>query len=306
MPVATDLAAPKRGVALEAVPMRHPWRWVAAGVVVLLVLTILESLWTNPNLDRSVIGEYLFAGVTLRGVVVTLYLTAAAMLIGIVGGTLIAVMRLSENPVLSTVATGYVWVFRGTPVLVQIIFWGYLGALYPELGIGIPFTEVVFASTETSAVIGGTLAAVLALGLNEVAYASEIVRAGILSVDEGQTEAARALGMSSSLTTRRVVLPQAMRVIIPPMGNETITMLKTTALVSVISGADLLTNLQDVYAQTFEVIPLLVVASIWYLAITSVLSLGQAALERHYGRGAATRGGVKWRERMRLRARTPE
>jgi polar amino acid transport system permease protein len=212
-------------------------------------------------------------------------LTAVAMAIGIVGGTLLAVMGLSGNPVLVAVSSVYLWIFRGTPVLVQIIFWGYLGALYPKLVLGIPFTEHVFVEAQTSAVITGTTAAILALGLNEAAYAAEIIRAGIQAVDHGQTEACRALGMSKGLTMRRVILPQAMRVIIPPMGNETIGMLKTTSLVSVISGHDLLTNMQNVYSQTFEVIPLLIVASAWYLVVTSVLTIGQRQLERRFGRG---------------------
>jgi polar amino acid transport system permease protein len=183
------------------------------------------------------------------------------------------------------VAWIYIWLFRGVPLLVQIILWGFLGALYPTLFVGIPFVGVVFAHGSTSSLIGAFTAAILALGLNEVAYAAELVRAGIISVDEGQSEAAYSIGMSSGLTMRRVVLPQAMRVIIPPMGNETITMLKMTSLVSVISGQDLLTTLQKVYAQNFQVIPLLIVASLWYLALTTVLTVGQHYLEKRFGRG---------------------
>ena len=212
-------------------------------------------------------------------------MTAIAMAIGIVGGTIIAVMRLSDNPVLRVVAWLYVWLFRGVPLLVQIIFWGFLGALYPTVFVGIPFVGVVFGHGNTSALIGSFTAAILALGLNEVAYAAELVRAGIISVDEGQTEAAYSIGMSRGVTMRRVVLPQAMRVIIPPMGNETITMLKMTSLVSVISGNDLLTTVQKVYEQNFQVIPLLIVASLWYLALTTVLTVGQHYLEKRFGRG---------------------
>jgi polar amino acid transport system permease protein len=187
--------------------------------------------------------------------------------------------------VLRGVSWLFVWVFRGTPLLVQIIFFGFLGALFPTITLGIPFTDVVLFSQPTSAVISGTTAAVLALSLNEMAYAAEVVRGGILGVDPGQDEAARAIGMTPGMAMRRVVLPQAMRTIIPPMGNETITMLKSTALVSVIAGRDLMTAVQTVYQQNYKVIPLLVVAAIWYLALVSLLSVGQFFLERRFGRG---------------------
>jgi polar amino acid transport system permease protein len=229
--------------------------------------------------------DYLFKELTLRGVLVTVMLTVVSMVIGIVGGTVIAVMRLSSNYVLRGVAAAYIWFFRGTPVLVQIIFWGFLGALYPRISFGIPFTDVELYSAQTSSVISATIAAVLALSLNEIAYAAEIVRGGIQSVGQGQREAATALGLPERRIITDVVLPQAMRVIVPPMGNEIITMLKTTALVSVIAGKDLLTNLQQVYSQNFAVIPLLIVASLWYLAMVSVLSLVQGRLERRFGRG---------------------
>jgi polar amino acid transport system permease protein len=207
------------------------------------------------------------------------------MAIGMSGGTLLAVMRLSDNPVLTSIAWVYIWFFRGTPVLVQILIWGFLGAVYPTIFVGLPFVNVVFAHAQTSSVIGATTAGILALGLNEAAYASELVRAGIISVDRGQREAALSLGMPGGLAMRMVVLPQAMRVIIPPMGNETIGMLKTTALVSIISGHDLLTNLQIAYGQNFKIIPLLIVATIWYIFLTTLLSIGQHYLEAYYGRG---------------------
>lgn len=291
--------------ALTVHSLRHPGRWVAASVVLLLFAAMATSLLKNPNVDWPTVREYIFAPVTLRGVLVTLYLTAIAMVIGIVGGVVVAVMRLSDNVVLSSLARLFIWFFRGTPVLVQIIFWGYLGALYPVLSIGIPFTDVTFWSARTSDVMTALLAAVLALGLNEVAYAAEIVRGGITSIDRGQTEAAYSLGLTPATTTRRVVLPQAMRVIVPPMGNELITMLKTTALVSVIAGQDLLTNLQRVYSQNYKVIPLLVVASLWYLAMTSLLSIPQGWLERRYGRGDAHSTGRSPLARLAMFRRSP-
>ena len=221
----------------------------------------------------------------LQGVLVTLWLTAVAMVLGLAGGAVLAVMRLSPNPVLRGVSWLFVWVFRGTPLLVQIIFFGFLGALFPTITLAVPFTGTVLFSQPTSVVISGTTAAVLALSLNEMAYAAEVVRGGILGVDRGQDEAARAIGMTSGLSMRRIVLPQAMRTIIPPMGNETITMLKSTALVSVIAGRDLMTAVQTVYQQNYKVIPLLAVAAIWYLALVSLLSVGQFFLERRFGRG---------------------
>jgi len=270
---------------IKAIPVRHWGRWVSAAVLLFLAFALAWSLAHNPNVGWSTIGQYLFKPLTLRGVLVTIEMTIIAMVIGIVGGTLVAVMRLSENPVLRTVAWIYIWLFRGVPLLVQIIFWGFLGALYPSLFVGIPFVGLVFAHGNTSALIGAFTAAILALGLNEVAYAAELVRAGIISVDKGQQEAALSLGMSGGLTMRLVVLPQAMRVVTPPMGNETITMLKMTSLVSVISGRDLLTVVQQVYSQNFKQIPLLIVASIWYLALTTVLTIGQHYLEKRFGRG---------------------
>jgi polar amino acid transport system permease protein len=271
--------------AIDAVPLRHWGRWISAAIILFALFALVWSLWHNPNIDIATIRDNLFAPYVLRGVVVTIELTIIAMVVGLVGGMLLAVMRLSDNPVLKTVAWGYIWFFRGTPILVQILFWGFVGALYPKLFVGLPFTGIVFADVETSRLIGAFTAAILALGLNEAAYAAELVRAGIISVDRGQYEAAHSLGMSGGLTMRLIVLPQAMRVIIPPMGNETISMLKTTSLVAVISGTDLMTNIQLAYSQNFKTIPLLLVASIWYLGLTSIMSIGQYYLERHFGRG---------------------
>jgi polar amino acid transport system permease protein len=195
-------------------------------------------------------------------------------------------MRLSKNPLVTSAAWLYVWVFRGTPVLVQIIFWSFIAALYPKINLGIPFGPD-FIHANANQLITPFAAAILALGLNEGAYMSEIVRAGLLSVDQGQSQAAHALGMTPMQTMRRIVLPQAMRVIIPPTGNETISMLKLTSLVSVIAYTELLYSAQLIYSRTYQTIPLLIVVSLWYLAVTSVLSVGQYHLERRFGRGAA-------------------
>jgi polar amino acid transport system permease protein len=212
-------------------------------------------------------------------------------------------MRLSANPVVSSVAWTYVWFFRGTPVLVQIIFWSFAAALYQFPTLGIPFGPA-FVTFDANKIIPLFVGALLGLGLNEAAYMSEIVRAGMLSVDHGQTEAAQALGMSKMGTLRRIVLPQAMRVIIPPTGNETISMLKTTSLVVVIAVTDLLKAVQDIYGSNYQQIPLLVVASLWYILMTSVLSVIQYYIERHYARGSSRELPPTPWQRLRRRFRT--
>jgi polar amino acid transport system permease protein len=222
----------------------------------------------------------------LGGLRNTLILTLLSMVIGIVGGIALAVMRLSPNPVLSSVAGVYIWLFRGTPLIAQLLFWNFLAALYPRLSLGVPFGPE-FISFDTNQLINQFTACLLGLGLNEAAYMAEIVRGGLVSVDEGQSEAAGALGMSRTQTLRRIVLPQAMRVIIPPTGNETISMLKTTSLVVVIGYFELLTSVQRIYSTNFQTIPLLIVAAAWYLALTSILSIGQGYIERHFGRGSS-------------------
>jgi polar amino acid transport system permease protein len=208
------------------------------------------------------------------------------MAVGIVLGVVMAVMRLSPNPLVSGFSWLYIWFFRGTPLLVQLLFWGFAGALYKKINLGIPFGGPVLISGTTNSLITAFAAAILGLGLNEGAYMAEVVRAGIISVDEGQSHAAQSLGMSRLQTLRLIVIPQAMRVIIPPTGNETISMLKNTSLVIVLGSVfDLLFATQQIYAATYQTIPLLIVASLWYLAMTSVLYVGQYFVERRYGRG---------------------
>ncbi|MFF4105615.1 amino acid ABC transporter permease [Streptomyces sp. NPDC001903] len=295
VPVDTDRPAPQQ---LTVVPLRHYGRWIAAVAAIAALIGVAGSLAKNSNLHWEIIGHFLFADLIFSGLVTTLWLTVAAMALGLILGTLVAVMRLSSNPVLYGMSSLFVWFFRGTPLLVQIIFWGYAAALYQYVKIGIPFTSVTFFQVETNSLLTPAVAALLALGLNEAAYASEIVRAGIQSVDPGQSEAAHSLGMRPAQTMRRIVLPQAMRVIIPPMGNETINMLKMTALVSIISAHDLMSNIQDVYAQNYQVIPMLVVASLWYLGLVTLLSIPQAWLERRYGRGTDRCGHTSPLRRM--------
>ncbi len=266
-------------------PHRRPWRAVANVVVIAAAALVALSVATNPRFESGVVATWLFSPRLAQGALMTIGLTVAAMTIGIVLGIVVAIMRQTDVPLLRTIGGFYVWFFRGTPVLVQVIFWFNLAALYPRLEVGIPW-QAPWVSLDVNELITPIAAALLALGLNEAAYMSEIVRAGLLSVDDGQEEAARSLGMSRMRTLRRIVLPQAMRVIIPPTGNETITMLKTTALVSVVAVADLLYVTQTIYAQTFQTIPLLIAASLWYLALTTVLTIGQSRLERRFSRGA--------------------
>jgi polar amino acid transport system permease protein len=255
--------------------------------VLLIAVAIVDSVVTNEKFEWAFVRKYLFSSEVLHGLQITLELTVISMLVGIVLGVVLAVMRLSPNPLVSSGAWVYVWTFRGTPVLVQLLFWNFISAVYSQITLGIPFTDVNLFSIDSNTLITSFVAGVLGLGLNEGAYMSEIVRAGILSVDEGQTDAAHALGMTRLKTMRRIVLPQAMRVIIPPTGNETISMLKTSSLVSVIAITDLLYSVQLIYAQNFKQIPLLIVASIWYLFFTTILSIGQYYIERYYARGSA-------------------
>ena len=260
--------------------------WVLSGVVLVLLAMFAHLLVTSSNIQWKVVGQYFFSTQILLGLVRTLELTAVSMVIGVAIGLVMAVMRLSPVAILSSLSWAYTWLFRGTPLLVQIIFWYNLSALIPTLSLGVPFGPTFFSGNVNSIITPFT-AALLALGLNEGAYMSEIVRAGILSVDHGQTEASKALGMSGRRTMRRIILPQAMRVIIPPTGNQVIGLLKSSSLVSVTSLPELLYSAQIIYDRTFQTIPLLVVASLWYLLVTSVLSFGQYYVERYCARGSA-------------------
>ncbi len=283
---------------IKAVPVRHPGRWIGAAIVLVLAVSIGRSIVTNPRFEWGIVRKYFLSHEVISGLVVTLELTALAMAIGIVLGVVLAVMRLSPNPLVAGAAWCYVWLFRGTPVLVQLLFWNFVAALYPTIDLGIPFGPS-FIHGDANKLITPFVAAILGLGLNEGAYMSEIVRAGMISVDEGQTEAASALGMTRLKTLRRIVLPQAMRVIIPPTGNETISMLKTSSLVSVIAYSELLYSVQLIYAVNYKQIPLLLVASIWYLIVTTVLSIAQFYIERRFGRG--TSRGLRDTPLQRLR-----
>jgi polar amino acid transport system permease protein len=271
--------------AVKAIPVRHPWRWVGAVLLLIIVGSTVYQVATAPNLHWDVVQFWLFHHSILHGVLVTLLLTVIAMAIGVGLGVVVAVMRLSPNPVMTTISWFYVWFFRGTPVIVQLFFWYNLNLVLPHVSIGIPFTPAIWQG-DTLAIINPFLAAVLGLGLNEAAYMAEIVRAGIISVEHGQVEAAQALGMRRLQYMRRIVLPQAMRVIIPPTGNETISMLKTSSLAYVTTTQELFFAATVIAGFNYKFIELLIVASIWYLAITSVLTFGQFYIERYFAKGA--------------------
>ncbi|MET3205781.1 amino acid ABC transporter permease [Pseudarthrobacter sp. S3] len=269
--------------------LKRPGRWASYIMMGLVAVLVIQSVATNPNFGWPIVGEYFASPRVLDGLVNTLQLTFIAMLLGVVLGVILAVMRLSTNPALYGAAGLYIWFFRGTPVFVQLLFWGFISALYPTLALGIPGAEPLF-STDTNSLITPVVAAILGLALNEAAYMAEIVRAGIVSVGKGQTEAAHALGMSNMRTLRRVILPQAMSVIVPPTANNVISMLKTTSLVSVLSFPELLYATQLIYAENFQTIPLLITASIWYLIVTTLMTIGQYYTERHYNKSTRAQG----------------
>ena len=270
---------------IQAVPVRHPWRWAAAVIVLIIAASLIRSAINDANFNWHLFGQYLFDPRIMRGVVKTIWLTALSMVIGILLGVVLAVMRLSPNKLVSGFSWVYIWFFRGTPLLVQILFWSFIGALYKRIELGVPFGGPAIISADSNSLISATVAVILALSLNEAAYMAEIVRAGIISVNEGQSEAAHSLGLSRLQTMRLVVLPQAVRVIVPPTGNEVISMLKNTSLASVVAFTELLYSVQLIYSVNYKQIPLLMVAVFWYLVMTSVLYVGQYFIERRYGRG---------------------
>jgi polar amino acid transport system permease protein len=269
------------------VPRRRPGRWLAALLVLVLAVMAARSMAVNPNFQWAVVGQYLFSPIILSGLLVTCWLTLLAMAIASTLGVVLATAQMSDNPVVSSASAAYIWFFRGTPVLVQLIFWYNMAALYPDYAIGLPFMRPLLSGSLNDIITPWT-AAVLALSLNEAAYMAEIIRGGLLSVDRDQRDAARALGMRSFQMLLRVTLPQAMRAIIPPTGNQTIGMLKGTSIVSIVALSDLLYSAQQVYARTFQTIPLLLVACAWYLVATTVLSLLQYRVERYFQRSDPT------------------
>lgn len=269
-----------------ALSPRRPWTWVITIFALIFAVQFAQLLITNPNFEWDVVAQYFNSETVLQGVVMTILLTVTAMAIGLVLGGILAVCRMADNTVLQVIASAYIWFFRGTPQLVQLIFWFNIGLLVPVLSIGIPFGPSFF-SIESNTLVTPLLAAIVGLGLHEAAYQAEIYRAGLMSVDEGQLEAAKAVGMKPVRVFFRIHLPQAMRFIVPPTFNAIIGMVKGTSLVSVIGGAELLFSVQEIYSQTYQTVPLLIVACVWYLFITTVLNGAQFFIERHYGRGSS-------------------
>ncbi len=290
---------------IKAVPVRHPWRWVGAAVIVILVAMFVHLLVTNSAFQWNFMVNQMFRPPIIAGLRGTILLTIFSMIIGVVLGVLIAVCRLSPNPILSKVAFVYTWFFRAVPRLVLCVLFGNLGILWHEVGFGLPFDEQIghvfgiddlnakIFSFDARTALTGFVAGMLALALSEGAYMAEIVRAGIGAVDPGQAEAAEALGLTRNQTLSRIVLPQAMRVIVPPTGNEVIAMLKDTSLVAYTPvSMELFFQLSAVGHRTFNLFPMLVAACLWYLFLVSILMVGQFYVERYFSRGfGASRGG---------------
>jgi len=266
------------------VAARRPGQWVGAAVLLVLFAMLVHTLVTNERFQWNVVGDYFVYGSIMRGLVLTLWMTAAVMSCGFVLGIGLATMRLSANPILRTLSFGYVWLVRSVPPLVQLLFWYEIASLYPQLSLGIPLGPE-FVTVKTAHLFTGILAAFVGLTVDIAAFSAEIVRGGILSVERGQSEAAEALGLSRGRIFRRIVLPQAMPAIVPATGNLLIGLLKATSIVSVIAVQDLLYSVQLIYQQNFLIMPLLMVATLWYIILTTLLSIGQYFIERYYARG---------------------
>lgn len=276
--------------AARLLPRRRPGQLISAAVALVLVAMFVHTLLANKNFQWPTVWRYFGTRDVLKGLFLTVWLTIAVMVCGYLIGIGVAAMRLSDNHVLRTVAFGYVWLIRSVPPLVQLLFWFELASLYPKLSLGIPFGHE-FVTFQTAHLFTGILAAFVGLTLDVAAFSSEIIRGGILAVERGQSEAAEALGMSRVRIFRKIVLPQAMPAIIPASGNMLIGMLKATSIVSVIAVQDLLYSVQLIYNQNYLIIPLLLVATIWYIILTTLLSVGQFYVERYYSRGSRRDGG---------------
>lgn len=280
--VTAPVAGPARSSRRRVVPVRHYGRGVLAVVVVAVVALVVYGFASNPSIEWPVVGEFLFNADILRGLLRTLEMTAIGMAISIVGAVVIALMRMSPSRIISSTAAAYIFVFRGIPLILLLIFVGNVGLFIRTITIGIPFTGIELFSRPAPEVLTPFVASVVGLSLAGSGYMAEIVRGGLLAIGRGQHDAAKALGLSSLRTTRFIILPQALRVIVPPMGNELISMLKATAIVSVIGGGDLLTVAQSISGSNYRTIEMLLVAAIWYFAVIAVLTVGQWFLERRF------------------------
>ncbi|MEV4556018.1 amino acid ABC transporter permease [Kitasatospora sp. NPDC049285] len=270
---------------LRVVPARHPWRWAAGVAALVLIAQFLHGLAVNPGWDWPTFRAFVFSDSILRAVGLTLQLTAYGTVLGFALGAVVAALRLSGSPILRTLAWTYVWAFRSIPLIVQLVFWFNLAYLYKRIGVGIPFGPT-FASFATMDLLGALGAAVLGLALHQAAYAAEIIRGGVLAVDAGQLEAAAALGIPRLRQAWRIVLPQAMRGILPNAANEVISLFKGTSIVYVMAIGELFYQVQVIYGRTGRVVPLLLVATAWYVLLTTVLSVAQYYVERYFARGS--------------------
>uniref|UniRef100_UPI0031018EFE amino acid ABC transporter permease n=1 Tax=Neorhizobium sp. EC2-8 TaxID=3129230 RepID=UPI0031018EFE len=291
----TTNAAPSGAADFRDVATAHtPFRTGPLALRIVIALVVIDFGWiiaANENFGWPVVAKYFFDPTVLSGLYVSLGLTVIAMILGVALGLVIAIARMSSDKLASSFASLFIWFFRGTPLLVQLIFWYNMSTLFPAISISVPFGPTLI-SWDTNSVITPMTAAIVGLALNEAAYMAEIIRGGLLSVDRGQTETAEAFGMTKARALWRIIIPQAMRSIVPPTGNQLISMIKATSIVSVIAMADLLYSVQSIYNRTFEIIPMLLVAVLWYLLITSVLNIGQGYIEAYYGRSDRRNGAV--------------
>jgi polar amino acid transport system permease protein len=290
-----DNAAPSGAADFRDVATAHtPFRTGRLVLWIVIALVVVDFGWivaNNENFGWPVVAHYFFDPTVIKGLYISLGLTVVGMILGVIVGLVIAIMRMSSDRLASGFASLFIWFFRGTPLLVQLIFWYNMSTLFPAISISIPFGPTLI-SWDTNSVITPMTAAIVGLALNEAAYMAEIIRGGLLSVDRGQAETAEAFGMTKLRALWRIIIPQAMRSIVPPTGNQLISMIKATSLVSVIAMADLLYSVQSIYNRTFEIIPMLMVAVLWYLLITSVLNIGQSYIEAYYGRSDRRNAGV--------------
>jgi polar amino acid transport system permease protein len=287
--------------AARPIPRKHPWRWVGGMLLILCAAAFLRLLIFNENMQWPIVADYLFDHEILWGLVRTLVLTGLAMVIGIIVGMLLAIMRLSDNFVFQAASWGWIWFFRGVPPLVQLIFWYNLALLIPRVSVGLPFGPELI-SWDTNLLITPFSAAILGLSLTESAYAAEMIRAGIQAIPSGQIEAAASIGMTRPQALRRIILPQALRILIPPIGNDAISMLKFTSLVSVLALPDLLYSAQMIYSRTYQTIPLLIVVTLWYLVLTTVFTLLEHQIEHTVAIGRRARLKVARHSWWRLRS----
>lgn len=292
------LPAPEQ---LTVVKARHPWRWVGIAAVLVLLAQVVNGFVTNPGWDWPTFGAYFASATVLKALWVTVQLTLLGTALGFVLGTVLAAMRLSHSSFLRIVAWSYVWVFRSIPLIVQLLFWFNIGYLYKTLQLGVPFGPG-FLTVHTNSLFGPMGAAVMGLALHQAAYAAEIIRGGIVSVDAGQLEAAAALGLPRRRQFFRIVLPQAMRSILPNGANEVISLFKGTSIVSVMAIPELFYQVQVIYGRNGRVVPLLMVATVWYIILTTALSILQHYLERRFGRGSQRKVSQSPLQRLRSAA----